>query len=185
MKRPSCRAQVMELLRALLNLDCAVLKQPRSGHICMLFVFDNRLFICSADVDAEQRGGAMNTSKLRDSTAIDKALAITAAIEKEAKLKLDGDNEGQSEDDNVDGEQAQADKHAPTADHAAMYLRGISASSSGEIDALVTDLQGLRDKLVDDGARVEKNIIAFTTLNQSVMQLTKLISESISQVKAD
>jgi hypothetical protein len=127
----------------------------------------------------------MNTSKLRDSTAIDKALAITAAIEKEAEIKLDGDNEGQNEGNYDDGEQAQADKPAPTADHAAMYLRGISASSSGEIDALVTDLQGLREKLVDDGARVEKNIIAFTTLNQSVMQLAKLISDSIAQVKVE
>ena len=127
----------------------------------------------------------MNTTKLRDSTAIDKALAITAAIEKEAKITLDGDNEEHNEGNNDDGEQAQADKPAPTADHAAMYLRGISASSSGEIDALVTDLQGLREKLVDDGARVEKNIIAFTTLNQSVMQLTKLIADSIAQVKTD
>jgi hypothetical protein len=128
----------------------------------------------------------MNTSKLRDSTAIDKALAITAAIdEKESEIKLEGDNEGQSAGVYDDGEQAQTDKPAPTADHAAMYLRGISASSSGEIDALVTDLQGLREKLVDDGARVEKNIIAFTTLNQSVMQLAKLISDSIAQVKTE
>jgi Fe-S-cluster formation regulator IscX/YfhJ len=49
----------------------------------------------------------------------------------------------------------------------------------------VSDLQGLREKLVDDGARVEKNIIAFTTLNQSVMQLAKLIADSIAQVKTD
>jgi len=142
------------------------------------------LFVLLA-LDAEQWGGVMNTTKLRDSTAIDKALAITAAIEKEAKITLDGDNEDQNEGNNDDGEQARADKPAPTADHAAMYLRGISASSSGEIDALVTDLQGLREKLVDDGARVEKNIIAFTTLNQSVMQLTKLIADSIAQVKTD
>jgi Fe-S-cluster formation regulator IscX/YfhJ len=115
----------------------------------------------------------MNTSKLRDSTAIDKALAITT-IEKELEMKLE---------DNNDGEQVQADKPDSTADHVAVFLRGISASSSGEIDALVTDLQSLREKLVDDGARVEKNIIAFTTLNQSVMQLANLISDSIAQVK--
>ena len=125
----------------------------------------------------------MNTSKLRDSTAIDKALALTAAIADETETRLDGDNEGQHEGDNGDGEAAAAE--TPTADHAAMYLRGISASSSGEIDALVTDLQSLRERLVDDGARVEKNIIAFTTLNQSVMQLAKLISDGIAQVKTD
>jgi hypothetical protein len=115
----------------------------------------------------------MNTSKLRDSSAIDKALAITA-IEKDLEIKLEGNN---------NGEQVQADEPASTADHAAMFLREISASSSGEIDALVTDLQSLRERLADDGARVEKNIIAFTTLNQSVMQLAKLISDSIAQVK--
>jgi hypothetical protein len=125
-------------------------------------------------LDAEHRGGVMSTSKLRDSTAIDKALAI---IDKELEIKLEGDYEG-----NNDGEQA--DQPA-TADHAAMVLRGISANSSGEIDALVTDLKGLRERLVDDGARVEKNIIAFTTLNQSVMQLAKLISDGIAQVKTE
>jgi len=123
-------------------------------------------------LDAEQRGGVMNTSKLRDSTAIDKALAI---IDKELEINLEGDNEGSE----------QADKSAPTVDHAAMVLRGISANSSGEIDALVTDLQSLRERLADDGARVEKNIIAFTTLNQSVMQLAKLIADSLADVKAD
>jgi len=125
----------------------------------------------------------MNTSKLRDSTAIDKALALTAAIADETETRLDGDNEGQDQGDNGDGEATAGE--TPTADHAAMYLRGISASSSGEIDALVTDLQSLRERLVDDGARVEKNIIAFTTLNQSVMQLAKLISDGIAQVKTE
>ena len=119
----------------------------------------------------------MNTSKLRDSTAIDKALAI---IDKELEINLEGDDESDN-----DGEQARADRSAPTADHAAMVLRGISASSSGEIDSLVTDLKGLREKLVDDGARVEKSIVAFTTLNQSVMQLAKLISDGIAQVKTE
>jgi hypothetical protein len=114
----------------------------------------------------------MTTSKVRNSTAIDKALTITA-IEKE-EIKLEGNN---------NGEQVQADRPAPTSDHVAMFLRGISASSSGEIDALVTDLQSLREKLVDDGIRVEQNIIAFTTLNQSVTQLAKLISDSIAHVK--
>jgi hypothetical protein len=125
-------------------------------------------------LDAEHGGGDMNnTSKLRNSTAIDKALAITA-IEKETEITLESSN---------DSEQVQADEAASTADHAAMFLRGISASSSGEIDALVTDLHSLREKLADDGARVEKNIIAFTALNQSVMQLANLISDSIAQVK--
>jgi hypothetical protein len=125
----------------------------------------------------------MNTSKLRDSTAIDKALALTAALADETETRLDGDNEGQNQGNDGDGEATAGE--TPTADHAAMYLRGISASSSGEIDALVTDLQSLRERLEDDGARVEKNIIAFTTLNQSVMQLAKLISDGIAQVKTE
>jgi hypothetical protein len=115
----------------------------------------------------------MNTSKLRNSTAVDKALAITA--EKDLGINLEGSN---------NSEQVDADEPAPAADHVAMFLRGISASSSGEIDALVTDLQNLREKLIDDAVRVERSIIAFTTLNQSVTQLAKLISDSIIQVKA-
>lgn len=118
----------------------------------------------------------MNTSKLRDSTAIDKALALTA-LESELEQKLKGNHE-----DHNDGEEAEADNPAPI-DDAATVLRGISESSSGEIDALVTDLQGLREKLVDDGARVEQHIIDFTALNQSVMRLAKLIADGIAQVK--
>ncbi len=111
------------------------------------------------------------TTSVRNSSAIDKALTI---IEKEDEVRLEG---------NIDGEEVQSDKPAPTSDHLAKFLRGISTSSSGEIDALVTDLQSLREKLIDDGVRVEQNVIAFTTLNQSITQLAKLISDSIAQVK--
>jgi hypothetical protein len=115
----------------------------------------------------------MNTSKLRNSTAIDKALAITAIEKDDLEVKLEGSS---------NAEQVQAGEPATTVDHAAMFLRGISASSSSQIDALVTDLQNLRERLVDDVARVEQSIIAFATLNQSVMQLAKLIADSIAQV---
>jgi hypothetical protein len=115
----------------------------------------------------------MNTSKLRSSTAIDKALAITAIEKDDLEMKLEGSN---------NAEQVQAGEPAPTVDHATMFLRGISASSSGEIDALVTDLQNLRERLIDDVTRIEQSIIAFATLNQSAMQLAKIISDSIAQV---
>lgn len=110
------------------------------------------------------------TTSTRNSSAIDKALTI---LEKE-EVKLEGDN---------NSEEVHSEKPAPASDHLAKFLRGISSSSSGEIDALVTDLQNLREKLVDDGMRVEQNVIAFTTLNQSVTQLAKLISDNIAQIK--
>ena len=123
----------------------------------------------------------MSISKLRNSTAIDKALGITAVND---ALKTDG---MVNIADRVQVENPNPDlpaKHTLTADAVNMYLKQVSASSCSEIDSLIGDLRGLREKLVADRSRIEQDVAEFATLNQSVVQLTDVVSDSVAQVKA-
>jgi hypothetical protein len=62
-------------------------------------------------------------------------------------------------------------------------VRRVSVNSAGEIDNLIRELQLLRDKLVADGQRVEREIVEYAGLSQSVIDMTKIITESMTQVK--
>ena len=62
-------------------------------------------------------------------------------------------------------------------------VRRVSVNSAGEIDNLIRELQLLRDKLVADGQRVEREIVEYAGLSQSVIDMTRIISESMTQVK--
>lgn len=123
----------------------------------------------------------MNVSKLRNSTAIDRVLelsAVSAALKANTKGGF--------------GEQIQVDqpvidltpKAEVTANSVSLYLQGISASSCGEIDALISDLSALREKLAADGGRIERDIVEFAALNQSVIRLTEVVVDSVNHVKA-
>jgi hypothetical protein len=59
----------------------------------------------------------------------------------------------------------------------------VSGSSAREIDHLIGELRGLRDKLQTDGERVQHDIVEYAALTQSVMQLTKIISDGVTHVK--
>lgn len=63
-----------------------------------------------------------------------------------------------------------------------ILLRRVSENSTREIDNLIGDLQRLRKKLQTDGNRVQRDIADYTALNQQVMQLTKIISESVTKL---
>lgn len=123
----------------------------------------------------------MNVSKLRNSTAIDQVLEMSAV---NAALKANGKG--------GHGEQIQAEPSAKdlapkaqvTTNSVSSYLQGISASSCGEIDALISDLSGLRERLVADGSRIEQDIVEFAALNQSVIRLTEVVVDSVNHVKA-
>jgi hypothetical protein len=61
-------------------------------------------------------------------------------------------------------------------------LRQISRLSMGEIDSLISELQTLRGKLQSDGERIERDIAKYAELNQQVMQLTTIISDSVKKL---
>jgi len=62
-------------------------------------------------------------------------------------------------------------------------LRRVSATSTREIDHLISELRTLREKLQADGSRVERDIVEYAALSQSVIQMTKIIAEGVTQVK--
>jgi hypothetical protein len=57
-----------------------------------------------------------------------------------------------------------------------------SAHSTREIDTLISELQTLRDRMHADGSRVEREIVEYAALSQSIIQLTKIIADGMTQV---
>src|SRR6516162_11533829 len=59
-------------------------------------------------------------------------------------------------------------------------LDNVSKNSVGEVDGLIGELRQLRAKLQADGDRIKRDIEQYETLSQQVMQLTKIISDSLT-----
>ena len=74
----------------------------------------------------------------------------------------------------------QVDRELVTNDIGALLHR-VAGSSVAEIDRLMSELQTLRDLLHSEGARVQRQIAVYAHLNQSVVQSTKIISESLGK----
>src|SRR5262249_21968369 len=70
----------------------------------------------------------------------------------------------------------------PSAENLGNLLRRVSKASMGEIDNLISELQTLRRKLQTDGDRIERDIAKYAELNQQVMQLTTIISDSVKKL---
>jgi hypothetical protein len=62
-------------------------------------------------------------------------------------------------------------------------LQRVSATSLQEIDNLITELESSREMLQSEAARVQREIVQYSTLSQAAMQSTKIITESLSQLK--
>ena len=69
------------------------------------------------------------------------------------------------------------------ADDIGSLLQRVSASSVQEIDALINELQILRERLHDDGRRVHREIVQYASLNQAALQSTRAIAESLGHWK--
>jgi len=67
-------------------------------------------------------------------------------------------------------------------DSLAGLLRQVSEASTREIENLTGDLQAVRKKLHTDGDRIQRDIAEYGELAQQVMQLTKIISESVKKL---
>lgn len=61
-------------------------------------------------------------------------------------------------------------------------LGQVSKNSKGEIDSLIGELQRLRGKLQTDGDRIQREIEEYHALSQQVMQLTRIISDSVAKL---
>jgi hypothetical protein len=61
-------------------------------------------------------------------------------------------------------------------------VSGISAQSVHEIDHLIEGLQGLRHKLNSDGDRLHRQITQHAAFSQSIVELTKIVSDGMTSV---
>jgi hypothetical protein len=75
------------------------------------------------------------------------------------------------------------DISAQATDDLSSLVHRVSGESTREIDYLIDGLKGLRKKLDDDGRRVQREIVEYASLSQSVIQLTKIVSEGMTHVK--
>jgi hypothetical protein len=62
-------------------------------------------------------------------------------------------------------------------------LQRVTATSLQEIDSLITELESSRDMLQSEAARVQHEIVQYSTLSQAALQSTKIITESLIQLK--
>ncbi len=65
----------------------------------------------------------------------------------------------------------------------ASMISQISFQSIQEIDHLISGLQGIRNKLDDDGDRIQREIGQYVSFSQSIVDLTKIVSESMTAIK--
>ena len=68
----------------------------------------------------------------------------------------------------------------------ASHLIGrVTLDSTREIDQLIGDLSNLRRRLEDEGNRVQRDLADHSAFSQSVVQLTKIVSDSMAHVRGD
>jgi methyl-accepting chemotaxis protein len=62
-------------------------------------------------------------------------------------------------------------------------LNQVSQNSTSEIDSLIGEFQRLRGKLQTDSEHIRREIEKYAELSQQVMQVTKVISESVEKFR--
>jgi len=78
--------------------------------------------------------------------------------------------------------QAEINDGEMTANNLSTLLRRVSGNSTRQIDDLIGELRTLREKLQADGDRVQRDIVEYAALSQSVVQLTKIVGESVKNL---
>jgi hypothetical protein len=68
-------------------------------------------------------------------------------------------------------------------EQATSIVRRVSLEATRDIDRLMTDLSNMRAKLEAEGDRIQREILGYASLSQSVVELTKIISDSMANIK--
>jgi len=105
----------------------------------------------------------------------------SAGIDKSSDMEVGGDIHELARGGAAFRQSESADDEM-SANNLAALLRGVSERSTREIDNLIGELQTLRKKLQADSNRIQCNIAEYAELSQQVMQLTRIISESVKKL---
>jgi len=65
--------------------------------------------------------------------------------------------------------------------HVGTLVTRVAANSMQEIDELIFRLHERREQLINESARVQREIIAYAALSQTTMESTRMITESLAQ----
>jgi len=84
---------------------------------------------------------------------------------------------------NVEDQSGTVDQSEGAGKQASTLISLVSLASTREIDRLIGDLKQLRDRLKNDGDRIQGDIVEYASLSQSAVQLTKIVTDSMTQVK--
>jgi len=63
------------------------------------------------------------------------------------------------------------------------WIDGVSRGSVKEIERLIMELTNLRDFLLEEGQRVQREITGYAQMSQSAISSTKIMVESVSKWK--
>jgi len=82
----------------------------------------------------------------------------------------------------IEMRQTENDDGERSGEHLGNLLRQVSKASMGEIESLIVELKTVHKKLQTDGDRIQRDIAEHADLSQQVMQLTKIISDSVKKL---
>ena len=78
---------------------------------------------------------------------------------------------------------SKASNEAEQAIEVSSLISQISGQSAREIDQLIDGLQGVRKKLDEEGDRIQRDIGAYATFSESIIELTKIVSDGMTFIK--
>jgi hypothetical protein len=62
-------------------------------------------------------------------------------------------------------------------------IRRVCGTSVAEIDGLIGELRSLRDYLLKEGVRIQRELTEYTRLSQGALDSTKIIAETLMRMK--
>jgi hypothetical protein len=75
-----------------------------------------------------------------------------------------------------------SDERRETGNDYSSLVSQMSGQSVYEIDHLIEGLQGVRERLNNDGDRLHREIVQYAAFSQSIIELTKIVSDGMASV---
>lgn len=72
--------------------------------------------------------------------------------------------------------------HEMLGENLSVLLRRVSEASTREIESLIDELHGLRNKLETQGERIQGDIVRYAELSQGVIQLATITSDNVKKL---
>jgi hypothetical protein len=107
----------------------------------------------------------------------------TVEDDQPAETEVEGEIREFVRRDVVTNRERQPESQSEMAGSINSVLQRATATSVQEIDRLITEMQTLRDTLHSEATRVQGEVFQYATLTQAALQSTKIIAESLTQLK--